>query len=221
MFEGLSIPGFGHTSQTACVEVHIAGDGSIRYHLLILAKNRTKLQITSSAHNLFSMEELLKQIKKGTPVILLLTGKGVILRKVSQAAEPEKIKLLHTIFPDARSADFIMDRITSTGNDSFIAVTRKTLIEKVIKPFLKEKIPLLDLFVGPLVLSDILSLFDSQENRIQASDYQAEIKDSLIVDFRNKDCHLSSQISCGGIQIDSCLLLCFAAGFRHLVIERG
>jgi Tfp pilus assembly protein PilN len=201
----------------ACIEVHYTNEGNCVYHLIILSKTGNSLKISQSAYQLTSLQETISLIKKGTPLILILTGKGIVIRKIQLNEGIDNNSIVNTIFPDVNNEEFRWEVASIVGNEQYIAIIRTKLIMNITGPFLDQGYSIVGLHIGPLILNDFISISKDYDGSIQTGNYSINFLNSRIADIKPIAEESDKKVEFANIEIEERFLLCFAAGFSFYV----
>jgi hypothetical protein len=148
-------------SRVNAVEIHLLNDGTYIIHHITLKRKGTRLEVTEMHPALNQIDELSGFIKKGSPIVLVITGKGIIIRTITKTGDGSKEMTIKQILPDSHPDDFILCQESIGENESVLCLIRKETAEKIIKMFDPIKPLLVDLFIGPLAIAHIGPLFDN------------------------------------------------------------
>jgi len=89
------------------VEVHQLQDGSHLMHHIAIKRNGNRLEVMVMHPLIDSLHGLVDFIPSNVPVVLILTGKGVLIRHITIDKEASDEELVRSVFPDARVGDFL------------------------------------------------------------------------------------------------------------------
>lgn len=138
------------TNSFYCVELFFQ-ENEKKYHLLEIEKNKADLTICSKRETV-DFEALVKGLDKNKPVILALTGKGILTKKVVNSANYRSALLFNANPEDFYWYEYRQDE------QLFVSVVRKDLVNAEIEAFEKNKLAVLDLSIGPLVVAALKPL---------------------------------------------------------------
>lgn len=193
------------------VECVLKEDGAWSFTIVSLSEKKKKVEIKKGAQDI-SAEELQKLIKKDSAVNLIVSGKGIINKKISFHAEEEDSVLVGKALPGAKPADFYIQKYIINESSAFVSLIRKQALDEILSFFRQHKILVVNIAIGPLAVSNILPLFELNqfiEQTISAGNYSFTILSSRIQSFifsaEQKELNLS------GLIIPSSLIFGFAA----------
>ncbi|MBN2520926.1 MAG: hypothetical protein JXB17_10505 [Bacteroidales bacterium] len=164
-----------------CAGVHINILSANKYDisLLILNKLKTTLEIEKSINSLSSIHDIKEHINTSTPIILSIGGKGIIHKEAFK--ENGEINWLQ-IFPNTKKKDFYSQSFEITEKESLFSIIRKELVENILKEFKTLKLFVIDLFLGPVSVNQIISFIN--EDKINIPYYTIEINGKSIRKFK-------------------------------------
>jgi hypothetical protein len=123
---------FSRSYKFLCIELHLADDGVREIRIVSLNKkgNITGFDIVGQYDTL---EEIpIKTWSKSVPVVLLITGKGVISRRfTSSMLSLDDRDILNAFFPNTDTGDFIVSANYS-GNSTWASVLRYSSVQEIV-----------------------------------------------------------------------------------------
>jgi Tfp pilus assembly protein PilN len=168
-------------SRTAGVSINVRQDGSILIQACEITATGDQLSIDKKLLDLYTVEDLKKNLSAGIPVALALSGKGVLQKQIEKVEEINADNF-NKILPGANIDEFYSQHFVS-GVQSFISAVRKPDADRWINQ-LKEYgfIPLL-LCLGPFPVQNIIS---------QLNMYDGELLFNGHIIHRNNESHWTS-----------------------------
>lgn len=121
------------------------------YQVIEVEKKDNSLSILSS-QTFSGFENLITGIPKNLPTLLSFTGNGIISKKVENTAN-YRTKLLF----NANADEFYWYELPQSG-EVYASVIRKSIIDSELEEFLKHQIFIVDLSIGPLIVSALKPL---------------------------------------------------------------
>lgn len=107
----------------AALHIHFIPQDKVELFLTVLEKKGDEIHPVS--HNsLKSIDELPSLLKKNVPVILSLTGKGIISKQVILN---EGKSALHALFPNAEEEEFEVRSMVCSNGEHYISAVRKAM----------------------------------------------------------------------------------------------
>lgn len=208
-------------NRIACIEVILLTETNWEYNIVVLKKNKTKLEFEAVKTSIDSFDEIKKTLSVKIPVCLVIYGKVIMLKKVSVKEDKEE-SILQKILPDATLNDFYFQELYTNNENKFVSVARKNLIEKILDTFSENKFHIVDITFGPFSIEHIFPLFDNVPDEILLEHYKLKIENSIIKDCKhiehNKD-EIKYQV--GDEALSNKALVSFAGGFQYLFVNSG
>lgn len=203
-----------------CLEAYINTDGSLLFNVAVVSLRKRKIALLRYTNQPVSLDELVQNLEQGHPSIILISGKGVLIRHVETVGDMDNEELLERIFPDLRKEEVLFERIEASDHRILVSISRKSLADKLISLFKENGIQVVDCFVGPLVLSSILPLFDNKIDQIHTSSCKISLDHTTIREIEVINSPRVEEYSLGGIKVNSSCILAFAVGFNYLFVNR-
>lgn len=201
-----------HFNEVSGLQAHFLQDGSVRFNLTVIKKQKEMVNLVMKQEDL-TYEALVPLLKKENPVSLCVTGKGVLVRKISGTSNDES-ELLKSIFPNAREDEFVVDRIEGINN-TFLSVIRKEPVNELVEKFKKDGIYVTHIHPGPGACANLIPLLNDK-NKIQTGIYSVEVVSGKVSDITLSSAP-GEDILIGEELIPAQNLLSFAVGFQTLI----
>ncbi len=150
-----------------CIEVFLQEDRS-QYNVMEVLRKGNALSIDSTK-TYTSFDELLENVPRNRPTLLSFTGQGIISKKVENT-ENYRSKLLF----NASDNDFYWYELRHSMH-IYVSVVRKSVIDDKIETFRKLGVFIVDISIGPLVVSvmkPLLPIVNSLRTRYFILDFQ-------------------------------------------------
>lgn len=141
--------------------IHFSSEETVRYYLLTIQKKQDDFTLGKRLETT-SLDEIFKEIQTKYPLFIHFSGVGILHKKVIRTANYHK-KLLFKGNPD----DFYFYELQQ-GEDVFISMCRKKMLDAHIAQFEAKKYHMLDIAIGPFVTFALRS-FLSEQNIISNS----------------------------------------------------
>jgi hypothetical protein len=218
--DGLNITGLIERKRIDAVEVQQLPDGSHLMHHIALGKKGHRLNVISMHPSITSMQELNHFIPMGAPVVLVITGKGVLMRSVSAGTDTTHEELVKSVFPDARHEDFLLSRESLADNGTVLCLTRTILAETIVKKFFDQKIQITEVLVGPLTITGILPMVESATSFVFTGQYFFHYTKNRLVEAQTSGTEPPADVKVGELTLPGVMLCPFAAAFDFMIINR-
>ncbi|MFO0355311.1 MAG: hypothetical protein ACK50A_00035 [Sphingobacteriaceae bacterium] len=202
--------------QEVCSVEAISDELATTYHYTVLKSKGSKLEIAFKG-SVKDLVELPKQVLKGKiPIVLVINGKGVIIKKVDQTEQDDQTieQTVEQNLPAINKEDFYV-QVFKQQNSAFIALCRKELVDHFISEFSIHKYELAGLLIGVPALIGLQPLWDSF-NTIKTSLYDIELSNGSI-DKISIGVGGDHTLSIDGLTLHKENVLGFAAGLSYLM----
>lgn len=151
-----------HSKKQYSVHLHLSGEQFLCH--VVFAEYKENSLTVLSQHSYAEQQHLLDALDKKFPVIITLTGDGVISKKAVNKAN----YLQEVLFTSNPEDFFIYSR--PIEQIRLVSVTRKTQINQLLKAFNSHGIGIIDVLLGPWSLYDFSTLFE-QNSLIQTPNF--------------------------------------------------
>lgn len=206
--------------EICCLEVNILEDNSYRFNLSILKKEKNRLNIEKTETQLDSFELLKSKIKRKLPIVIVITGKGIIFRKAAITPGVNNIEILRKLLPNAVPGDFYTCKSEIYNGQAFISVIRSELAEKILKIFNDHKLFVVGLYIGPLISESVLEIADSLPEIMNLSNYKITIKNRKIETCIIQQTDKEEFYKIGDESVSSFTILSLSSGIKYLSNEK-
>ncbi|MBN8693538.1 MAG: hypothetical protein J0L69_10095 [Bacteroidetes bacterium] len=194
-------------------------DESIIYHYTILKTKNEQITL-SEAGTCHALSDLPQHIVKNKiPLVIILTGKGIITRRLKINNETELLRedFLSQNLPAFSAPEFFCQSYVQTNNSVVCSIIRNVQIQKLTGDFEKNKFDLAEVLIGPAALIGITSLLPSNTS-LQSACYKININNNCIdaIEMVSNDTIENHHLNVAGINISRQNLLSFAGAFLYL-----
>jgi Tfp pilus assembly protein PilN len=204
-------------SQVACVEVHLKEDGSMLYNHITAKIVKDHFQFENETTSIETIEGLGKCLTSKIPVVLCITGKGVITREVDLGQDQSKLDLLKQLFPNAKGLDFYTSLTKLEAQKGFINVIRKEQADKIIQSFVKENYDVIDVKIGSSSIFSLKRAIKLLPDELSTLNHQFNFSNQKITHIITEP----QELIIGDKEINSFSLTALSAGFSFLVEQMG
>jgi Tfp pilus assembly protein PilN len=216
----LNFSGLLEPSRISAVEVQQLVDGTHLMHHIALVRKGNHLEVKSMHSSMTSLQQFTEVISKGEPVVLVMTGKGVLVRHNTTLQDVHDEGLIKSVFPDARAEDFFISRENMAENGSVFSLTRTNLAESMAKKFLTQNIQITELLIGPLSVTRILPLLDPANSPVSTGQYSFYHKNGQLTDVQQQEIEAPVDVNVGKLILPGIMLVSFAAAFDFMINNR-
>lgn len=204
-------------SEICSVKVAFSDNGTTFYYTHLKNKNnKINLVSTSSSINKF---ELPKEISKNKiPLVIIVNGKGVVLKKVTLSENTEQSfeDIVHTNLPAINPEDFFVQLFKQANNTAFISLCRKEQLKNLLEELYLTKIDIAKVFIGaPTIigLQPLWSNFNALPTTFQTIELTNNALDTITTVKSEK-----ATVNIDGISFAATHTLGFAGGFAYLTM---
>ncbi|UZO80683.1 hypothetical protein NBT05_17290 [Aquimarina sp. ERC-38] len=182
-------------------------DGKVRYQYFKVRKKKKELLIEAQFESA-DYEQLLSKIVKNSPVVLLLSGNGIITKTVENKKNYQA-DLIFKSDPD----DFYWYEIVQK-EQRFVSIARKDFVNKHLTSLAQNQITIVDVAIGPLVLSAIKTFIDNTS--ISVDDYQLSYEQGKLTAVTRLGSSEMQEYQIGNDTFNSTTILPFAGIIQYL-----
>ncbi|HWW40108.1 PilN domain-containing protein [Pedobacter sp.] len=160
-------------SSSKGLELKLQADGLIDVRLVELSLKGKMIQIGLKKQ--YTAE--LGQIADGLsgPLAITVTGRGVLIKKTKKLDEVREAAL-QQVFPGFNLTEFYVQNFIS-GEDSFLAVVRKDIVDKMIAAFKKKGVEVLMLGLGPFVVDQVLPQLNVYQDSLSFDGHRIKFRE--------------------------------------------
>ncbi|SEK30104.1 Fimbrial assembly protein (PilN) [Aquimarina amphilecti] len=158
------------------VQIRLDGDQK-DFNFIELHKKKKSISIINR-YSTKSFEDLITKLSKNKPVILSITGQGILSKKVKNEKGFQS-KILFNADPN----DFYWNEYIEE-EEIYVSVARKDIIDKEIALFDKVQIPIIDFTVGPFISTSVKPLIE--EDTIHTDTTTLYFEKESLLDFEQK-----------------------------------
>ena len=145
------------------IEVLLLPDGGFNINLTtaFIKNNNIVREITVAG--IRSIKEISASISKGTPVALIINGKGILNKKITDGADTANS--ITSILPNSNPADFYYD-IFSNKNINVISIIRRESVDAIILQLKQEGFKIISLSLGFSPVNNIIPFIKTDGPKI-------------------------------------------------------
>ncbi|WP_298538931.1 PilN domain-containing protein [uncultured Aquimarina sp.] len=194
-------------SRIQSVQIHLDTDQK-EYSLVEIQKKKNNLTIVDR-YTTQSFEELLTKLSKNKPVILAITGMGILSKQVKNDVGYQS-KIIFNADPN----DFYWNEYRQE-QEIFVSVARTAIVDKEIELFDKAQISIVDFTIGPFVMTSLSPLMEEKEVHTKNNILHFN-KDYSLINFEKKQERNTFEYTIGDETLSNIDILCFANGLNNL-----
>jgi len=176
----------------AGIDLTIAEDGSYDMGLVILKKKKTSVETIAKTSGIQTIANLHTYLKKQVPVVLSVTGKGIIHKNTGNVNDDS---LLYQVLPNAKPNLFYVQKYPVSETNIIVSISRKEWMESIISEFREEGFIILATVLGPVNLDNIIQWLGNAES-LQTKYFKLSFENKKISGFeKHKDSKHSAVLS--------------------------
>ena len=207
-------------SKFAGLEIQLTAEGK-RMHLVVLRRKRKEASIEKQVSGIETYEELSTHLSKEIPLVIQITGKGVLYRRLAADPGADPGKLLAKVFPNASLKDFCIETLPAAEDEIFISVLRRSVAAELGSELIARGFSLVGAGIGSPAVTEILSLFGGPKPEMAFGNHFIRFKNEMpaeVIYDENPDAKEAWET--GGQKVESSCLIAFAAAFGQIVPVR-
>jgi|GEM_PF-5175496 len=158
------------------------GQDDTQIHAVILKREgvavRNEQTITAA-----SWEDLALELSKlNVPVVLQIDGRAVLHKITEKQSEVGAQDLLNSIIPNARAAEFHLQRYDTTEN-RYVSIIRKESLDDILTLFRQKKIEVIQVFLGPFISASLQFASEHPLKSINVAGWKLELNDTTVANL--------------------------------------
>lgn len=204
-------------SEICAVEACFNDEGVMYYYTHLKNKNN-KLDLSETG-SCINVPELPKAIEKNkVPLLLIVNGKGVILKKINtgEDSQTDAAELIRQNLPAINADEFYIQLYKQNDTSAFIALCRKEQVDQELSRLKNKKYDIAGVLLGAPAIIGLQPLW-ANYNTIATSLHSAELTNGFLdVLSLNKNAE-NETLKIEGLMLPSQHTLGFAGGFSYLL----
>lgn len=194
------------------------GDANI-YSILLLQKTASSLVILEKREGIENLNDFAFLVKKKIPVILTISGLGVLFRKIDGVPSADRDQLITQILPNSNPDAFILQYNKNNSGILFCSLIRKKIVDEICQEFIDFGLFVLDVGIGIFSIADLIPMFEEGTSKVNTQEYKLVFKGEELVDYTKMKNKQNNIYSLGGVEIEGDYLAGFANVFRFIVLR--
>ncbi len=147
-----------------------SGEKQMRTVVLAREKNIVTLQAGSAVHA--DVSSLQKGLDQNTPMVLAITGKGILTRKIEPGLQKEPAeKVIAHALPNAKASDFYLQRYIGQ-QATYASLIRRDRLDALLDEFKGLSVPVIHVSLGPFVVANVAFLLPGPAAVLTLEGYQ-------------------------------------------------
>lgn len=188
--------------------------GELCYAVCGLKKEKENATLFTQADDLTTIEALKEVLAEEQPIVLGLQIKGM-LHRVLDHQPATTAEALAAIFPSAAEADFYVQQVP-LGEGTLITVVRREQVEALVTPLLEAGLWVVQVFIGPFWVQEVLPLLPSWTERLQIGDQQLLVQGQQITGISKEMAEATQAFQFGKNTVPERQLLALSLAFLAL-----
>jgi len=125
------------TNKVFSVHIHMSASNEQVYACCLVSRNKDSFEVRQQATGIVDPEDMYKEIPAGVPVILNITGKGILIRQIHilQAKNTDVELVIQEHFPGINPTEFSYQTYTDEGGIMWITLVRKRVLHELLRQF--------------------------------------------------------------------------------------
>jgi|GEM_PF-4481627 Tfp pilus assembly protein PilN len=200
-------------SKFACIEAQFLEDGII-FHLSILQRNNNIAKSILIKKNITDIGNLRSLIDKKTPAVLIVSGKGVISRKVPLSSEAGEEVLVRAVLSSGITDDLLVSPYSMGEIETMISISRKDHVTRLLSEL--AEVSIVSVLLGAGCVLDHVDLFGNQTEELQFGNHTIKFLGGRVSEVLFTARDRSGQIVMGGETIPEESVLSFIGALQGL-----
>ena len=180
-----------------------------KYSILLLKKNKNKLETTSKTTTA-DKSQLISLIDCKKPIILVVSGKGILNKKIDFSNEIDLAWQKNIDYDSVYFTNF------KTEKCLFISFCRKNIVDDWLTFFKSNKIEVIDFYIGDFTTALIANQIN-KNNILSNTTVLTFDSNSDLVDFKKSETSTITNYQIGDEEFDEFSLLPYAAGIHFFI----
>lgn len=195
--------------------VHLHLKSQTEYDCEIFAMKRSKKEIiplSEKESGLVSTDQL-NAIPTNSQISLCLSGHGILVKEVEKAQIEDGFE---AILPNGKTDEFVFQQMDIGRADcALVCIVRKEFIEKILSDFQKRKLWIVDLYLGPICIKNILPILAGISN-LKLTQMELEVSEERLLSYKKGKNKSVERYRIGSELLDAKSVLSFATAVSTL-----
>ena len=166
----------------ACIEAEQQEKDTV-FHLTVLQRKGERAKVVLQQSGISSIDTLAELLDKKTPVVLTLTGKGIISRNVQANADISDDLLIKSVLNNAPADDLAVSRFPINESNVLVAIARKELYRKLVKDL--RGISIVSVMLGAGCIINNLDLFPHLRDEFTFGNHQMKFQNGQVNELKH------------------------------------
>lgn len=207
------------SASPCAVGLELTGSGdALCANMVLVRKRRQQVEVEKHALNLTEIAAIQKAIPQGVPVVVVLSGKGVLHRFVNSSTT-DAATLLHKVLPNANAADFRVQQVAAAGGQHLVSVVRWPVALEQLEPLRAAGLPIVACSLGAAAAAEVLPfILPSAGSQLQAGTHRISWSDGLPAGLEQTEAPETERVvELGGKTIPAAAIPAVAAAMQFLI----
>lgn len=202
------------------VELHHLGDSNYSVRYIKLQRKGSELEISKKNVLQGTLIHVLTKIPKKLPVALVVSGKGILHKTLTDSGQSGDSDLFRQAFPAIDPKDFYLQKYVN-ANQSCLSIARINFIEQLISKFTGSGFDLFSISFGGILAVTIWPQLNSYGDEIIFDGHHFQLQNRQFYAYQfERNMKADFPIKVGEEHIDEELLLAYSAAFQLLLNEK-
>ena len=200
------------------LELNIDSEGNYIWNYCVVKRSKNKVLLEKSEGSISDIRELFKNIDPANPVLLSVTGKGIIHKNIAYSEQDNFETAASRILPNAKMEDFYIQIFKQHNGTAWSSLIRKSVLDAVLENCKHEGIKIIDCVLGPQVCQSFIPLLGQPESEktYQFSNFKILVNNGEIISFHSSpEDQVNQIITIAGLNIPDKQIIAFASAFSY------
>jgi hypothetical protein len=207
-------------SEIISIELTILPNGTKRLNGVHLSKKKKVVVEIARFEELASAGDLKEMIDIKVPISILISGKGVIHKRVAGLITDDLEKHLQNILPTAKPEDFHFQIYPLNQSQLLVSIIRKTNLAEILDSFSEMGLSLVDVSLGGVVAESMLANHANWANtvKLNIANHAYEFTDDRIMSeyYYSSIDYKTAAHNVDGIELSEHVLIPYLSGLSFL-----
>jgi Tfp pilus assembly protein PilN len=185
-------------------------NGAPVFRMMHLQRNGNQVKTASTLHEFDVLDDLLKELKTGVPVILVFSGKGVLHRTVAKQDGLNEGRYLSLVLPNANADEFVVQHV-SLGSDQVVV---SLLRREIVAEWMEKIAGVVSLSIGPFGFASLGLIHDET---VETGGLRLHFSQQACLGWEISELPHTEKIRVGEESISGLALPVFGAAFGYFL----
>jgi hypothetical protein len=204
---------------SAGIECFIDSNGKKSFKVVLLQQKKKIVNILSKSDDIEDLKKLFSIVNGNIPISLVVSGKGIIYKKIAFEKSISWQAILDKSLPNADVNDFYIQTAETTETEvCYISIIRKNVIDDIIQKFIENNRLVTSIFFGPFSLDGMNILLGEEDKILEMDNYNVSIQQGKITNIKIQtglDKRSISNLKLGFESIEMYFLLAYSSGLKY------